>query len=726
MKVRRWTSVGPAWQKPVLLGALALAAAGPLIACWGPEYESVHFNDAKPDFFRMPRPWRGIPSEKRAHPAEAYDESAWQRPSQADEVAKQARAAEAAGRFAQAGRLWREQQRLFDREMDPSHVGQAPTAVPGLDDRIAALEAWRGAGDNSSLRAYLQARDLVDAGKNPVEVLKGVTAASLTDRAAYLKAAYLFEAGRLDAALAAYREVTRRYPRDPLARYMVGRCCFRQVYARETKADPEEEARKPAPLLADQRKAFLEQGRGAYEAAALIGAGTPLGSDAEGMAAACDYRLERYPEALVRYCRILARQRGREESRSTWISARDTLEKMSAGDHDRFQKLAAPDVEAGTVYLDLHLRYGRAGAGAQYRLGLFALDLLKRYPAAALSGRMLTRLADIEERFGHHARAEKLSAAALKRLPPGLFRDEARWQHAVSLRSLGRSPEALAEFEALSSGAVLANMRAGADEAAALLSEAARDYANAIRHYFALDYGLDYGYLVDIRATQDDLREFLKRFPNHPRAKLVRYSLGFRQLRAGQFEEAVRTFEALGAYLDAAEQAYQSTTAKGEPRWPPLRTARFLADAERRERGAKTPEEKAKVAYERGRALFWGRYELLYNGALWQGRRLFALEPDNVPDAARLLDRHEKEHTALYQALLVFDRIARDYPDTPEAPRALYSAALCCTFMSNMDPFWSRQGKTLTGRAIGYYRRLQREYPSDPLAAAAARFGGRV
>lgn len=708
---------------------VALAIGGPLAACWGPEYESVHFNDANPDFFRMPQPWPGVPSERRARKASGgeYDENAWQRPSKADALAGQARAAEEEARFGEAARLWREAERRYAVEMESDYAGRQPTFDrEGLDDRIAALELWRDASETPSLRAYLEARDRLGKEKEAaLRALSRVTAPRFAARAAYLRGALLFRHGSADEALPAFREAARLHPKDALAHYMVGRASFRRVDDRESNADPEEGAGLP-PLSAAERTAALEEARRAYETAARLARGTSLGRGAEGMAAACDYRLRRYPEALLRYCRMLAASRGTSESFMTWVSARDTLEKMSSGDHERFQELVRPEAEAATVYLDLHLRYGRTGAGAQYRLGLFALDLTKRHPEAAVSGRLLTRLADIEERYGRHAESEKLSAAALKRLPPGIFRDEARWQRAAALRSLNRPSEALAELEILSESAKLQNMRLGAHEAAALLSEGRRDYANAIRHYFALNYALDYGYLIDVRSSQDDLRDFLRRFPTHPRAKLVRYSLGFRQLRAGQFDEAVQTFESLGAYLDEAEKKYESLTSKGQKRRPPLQTARFLAEMERKEREAKGPGEKAKIAYERARGLFHGRYELLYNGALWEGRRLFALEPDDVPDAKALLDRHEKEHTSLYQALLVFDRIAKEYPNTPEAPKALYSAALCCTFMSTMDRFWSGQAKALTARAIGYYRRLQREYPNDPLAPAAARFGGKA
>jgi hypothetical protein len=279
-------------------------------------------------------------------------------------------------------------------------------------------------------------------------------------------------------------------------------------------------------------------------------------------------------------------------------------------------------------------------------------------------------------------------------------------------------------------------MRRGAHEAAALLSEEIGDQANAIRHYFALEYRLDYGYLIDCYTSQADLRAFLRRFPNHPRARLVRYSLGFRQLRAGQYDEAARTFASLGAWLDVAEKICDCSTSKGKRRWPPLRTARFLAAAVRREAASRTGAGKARAAYNRARLLFQERHLILYNGALWNGWRTWAFDihgpadrvfggmPPLGPREQRRYDRYQEEHAALFQALRLFERIARDYPKTREAPKALYSAALCYTFLPSLEHYWSARGDGYREKAIRLYRRIQRDYPHDPLAGPAARYGG--
>jgi hypothetical protein len=165
-----------------LLAALALCVAGPLLACYGPEYYSVRFNSEWTDFFRMPQPWRGVPPEKRALPGAAANYSRKQEDSAYDEgsaaePARLARAAlrqEAAGQFRKAASVWRryaqERQIAYLDSLssyeDTETWGKLPQAK-GLEDRIAALQAWRGPRDTAALRAYLRARDLVNARKYP-------------------------------------------------------------------------------------------------------------------------------------------------------------------------------------------------------------------------------------------------------------------------------------------------------------------------------------------------------------------------------------------------------------------------------------------------------------------------------------------------------------------------------------------------------------------------------
>jgi tetratricopeptide (TPR) repeat protein len=725
------------------LVAFALCGAAPLLACYEPEVYSAHFSDVRliypnrgrPDFFRMPQPWRGFPPEMRALPGAAahFSESLHDSADRLD-PAEWAMRLEAAGRFHEAAAAWARYPSASDQaEAADPEDSQGPPEVQGLEDRLVALQAWRGPQDTAPLRLYLRARDLVNVqdDTDARRLLAGLTQEPYRTHAEYLRACILFySTGTPEVSASAFQALLKRHPRHQLALYMIGRSYFRSVYFSQPvhrgpgRPDPRD----------GQIERRLRRALAAYDACAAAAPNTSLADDARGMAGACLFRLGEYPEALLRYCRQLAGLPPGEDDRAAFVSARMCLQRMALADHRVFQARAVTRPELASVYLDLHLYYGQAGARTTYNLGRFALEVLKRHPAAPLSGRLLARLALIEGRLGHWERAERLAATAMARCPAGAYRDQAGWQRAQALRQLRHRQEALAEYEGLATNATVPKMRRGAHEAAAVLSEEIGDRPNAIRHYFALEYRLDYAYLIDCLATQEELRAFLRRFPDHPRAKLVRYSLGFRQLRAGQYDAAARTFASLGPWLDVAEKLCDCATSQGKPRWPPLRTARFLVDAARREAAARTDAEKARAAYSRAQLLFRQRHLVLYNGALWKGWRVYAFEVHS-PDTIRSIDpphtpeeraylRHQNEHAALYQALRIFERIAREYPRTPEAPKALYSAALCASFLPHLDGYWRRQAGPYFARAMRLYRRLRRDYPNDPLAVAAAKYGG--
>jgi tetratricopeptide (TPR) repeat protein len=740
MKLRLPPCLGPrARGRRLLFLLLAMGGVGPLFACFGPDYWSVHFHGLRPDFFQMPQPWRGVPEEKRALPppsdnwADGDERSMRQEELRRAVAISRAVRAEAAGQFRLATTVWERYQR--DRlRADPWEVadGQEPLQTSALDDRLAALRAWRGPQDTPDLRAYLRARDLVSAGKysRAVPLLGRLRQAPYRERAKYLRASLVFLAGPPEAGVVVLRAYRARHPRDPLARYMLGRSLFRLI-----RIDEKVDGRKLAP---DRRRRLLREALAAYAACAAGQPSGPLAEDARGMAAACLYRLGDRVAALARYCEQLAALPPGRDNHFAFLSARDCLHRMSLAEHRAFQDRTRSRPELAAVYLDLHLHFARPGLRGCENLGRFALAVLARHPKAALSGRLLTRLAIIEGRLGRWERAERLATAAIARCGPGGYRDQARWQRAQALRQLHRPREALAEYERLAEVASVPNLRRGAHEAAAILSEECGDLPDALRHYFALEYRPDYAYLIDCVASQDALRAFLCRFPRHPRAPLVRYSLGFRQLRAGQYDAAARTFASLGPWLAVAEKAYdyRNSEEQREPLWPPLKLARFMAAAARREAAARTDSAKARAAYCRARVLFHQRYLALYNGALWKGGRVGTLDfygPEGIvtrmtPLSAserQVYDRYHREHACLYQALLIFERVARQYPHTPEAPKALVSAAHCYDMLSTMDHYWTKHVQ-YSGMSDRLYRRVQREYPRYPLVRAAVKQGGRV
>lgn len=730
---------------------LLLGVLPPLRACFGPEYESVHFNDWRVDFLQMPRPWWQAPFEARALPPwkslarstapgvfgadriyEADNYPTWGDDSKRDALPRQALSAEKRRQFARAAELW-DRYRLTLANPDFTAFGSV-TDQPGprgLVDRILALRLWRSASDSGPLLTYLQARSLVNTAHytEARRVLARLSATRFAALADYLAAAAsYYTVPSRQAAPAVFAALLRRRPAFPLALYMLGRSRLAPYYR----------AAAPLPGSAEEnrRRAALRSAAAAYEACYRADPQGLLAQDALGMEGGAYFRLDDMSRALELYCRQLAPLPPGHQNGRAFVSARLCLQRMDAGDHQRLRKALLKEPDVACVYLDLLLQYQSISASATHDLGLFALQVLALRPSTPQPERLLTRLAIVENQTRHPAHAEKLLRRALRRKPSGTAADEAHWQLAVALRALHRDREALAEYRRVAATAITGRMRRGAHEAAAVTAEALSDYPEAIRHYFALEYRLDYGYVIDCLASADDLRAFLQRFPNHPRARLVRYSLGFRQLRAGRYDEAIRTLSSLGPWLEVAERKYPAAASKGKPRVPPLRLAIALRDAAVAARRARTDGERARIEYGAAQLIFRQRNLAFYNGALWGGERVWGLglrQPVNLqrpdqPLAAeeqRKLDRYQWEHAALAQALDRFQHVANQYPHTPEAPKALYSAALCYTMLPHLERYWA--GPASDGylqKSVALYDRLRREYPHDPLAAAAVQQGG--
>src|SRR5690242_14069088 len=92
---------------------LLTLAAAPLMACWGPELESVHFHSYRPDFLKMPPPWPGPPDVRALVPGVTdlryREQLVGPEPHGATSsklLSRQARAAEARGAFREAAALW--------------------------------------------------------------------------------------------------------------------------------------------------------------------------------------------------------------------------------------------------------------------------------------------------------------------------------------------------------------------------------------------------------------------------------------------------------------------------------------------------------------------------------------------------------------------------------------------------------------------------------------------
>src|SRR3569833_4541881 len=96
--------------------------------------------------------------------------------------------------------------------------------------------------------------------------------------------------------------------------------------------------------------------------------------------------------------------------------------------------------------------------------------------------------------------------------------------------------------------------------------------------------------------SESELNQYLARHPADPHSRLIRYSIGFRQLRREDYRAAEQTFLSLGSWLKIADKKCERLTSHEKPTMPPLQFARTMLALHAREASAHGTEEKAQDA----------------------------------------------------------------------------------------------------------------------------------
>ena len=85
---------------------------------------------------------------------------------------------------------------------------------------------------------------------------------------------------------------------------------------------------------------------------------------------------------------------------------------------------------------------------------------------------------------------------------------------------------------------------------------------------------------------------------------------------------------------------------------------------------------------------------------------------------------HHYQHECLYRARAQCLEIARRYPHSQTAAKALYRAACASEQLASFDDWWRKEGARLhlQDDAIRLMTRVYQQYPHDPLAGSARKF----
>lgn len=267
----------------------------------------------------------------------------------------------------------------------------------------------------------------------------------------------------------------------------------------------------------------------------------------------------------------------------------------------------------------------------------------------------------------------------------------------------------------------------------ALLYERQGRLGEALDIYQAIDFSSDVAYMIDVRMTTTQLRQYVD---DHPRAKnqnLLNLSLGFRYLRDHRWNAAKSAFLRVPRSKRISMVNNSSIVDREDSELPlqdPFKTANELRVLSNRAEALKPGLKKSQALMNLAGYYYNHHDYLLYNGALWRGDRQYAIEFSWNPDIAsaaddKALDDHHWKHECFAQALIICRRIIHDYPGTSIASRAAYRGAAAADHLSRFSEYWRWKNSriNLVGESIKLMR-LAEKSPNSWIAARARKYAG--
>jgi TolA-binding protein len=455
-------------------------------------------------------------------------------------------------------------------------------------DRLDALTAMDHGSKDSAVKAYLDARHLLDAQSTTAEVTRAIdlvpSDVNLKDNIAYLKAAALYRQDKFEQAAAAFRDLARQYPRSEkreAAQFMTAVATMKTSatyvqasgnagYDYGDKVDLKTDQAWHDAFAAFERS-IREYPRGRYF------------NEARSWQAYLFLRRQDRAAALAQYYRLLA---GRDENARIEAAFSLTLVRSPATEDEmsRVEKDLADEPQAALAYayhnvynysidpgegwppyqevrnsageydyeasraqndaLEEEWRVKREHSSERelHRALEFSKRLLTSYPNLSADGAFALRVAQASEELGDNEAATQFAKRSLQSRLNSDERLQALWTLGVAQHRLRHFADASRSFQTLLRDYPNTNLTEGARRNLAMIAEDAGDIDAALEQYIALKYHIDQAYFVDTLMTPEQLAAFIQKHPDSPKANEFTYALGLRYLRANRWEEARKTF----------------------------------------------------------------------------------------------------------------------------------------------------------------------------------------
>jgi len=710
----------------VIAAGLGLACA--VYACIGEIYDSVHYNDARPNFGDPPSPvvvtvWSESPGRPVAD-STPWDGQVWD---EAKEKATEERISRLKGQV--------------DRAIQSEQYSTAKSALQLLlkeeiEDREVVADQLEVVTQNETghlpvgkLLTYFKARR-EDTGSSALSVIaKDDDAGFLRAHAAYGLAAWMYDRGKYLDAAKQFELVAETYPESPRREAAL-------IMAVRTRLRGED--RPKGAFISPEN---MKLGRKAIEALRKDYPQSRFLANADGWETRALLFEGKSAEAFLRYLGELPKAKGYDQKVGVLASLEQVRSGLKPAEADKVRSGLFEKPDLLEPYLDLRLYHGGEKAKLDFGgLAKLAKEVLAKKPSVALSAGIMARLAEIAYLQGSYDDAAQFARDSLAQKSESKAearRDLATYVLAGSLTKQRVLREAVSTYEKLIAEFQDSYLVGAARENLALLHEQFGEWGKALDQYRVLEYRFDVATLVDVRMTVDELLQYVKDHQGDPELDRFKFALGMRYLRKDNLTEAERWFKEIPearrkeigqvgsrdyAWNNEEESGYRDLLAD------PLKTIEDLNKL--RVASASLTEPDAKAAAQYALASYWyeRRNLLLYNPSLWNGGRglLSAFWDAGVDKAGyqKAIQEHHYEHECLWRARKICVVLAKEFPNSTVAPKALYRAACAARRLADFNPYWREAGrsKPLWNEAISLMEQVAAKYPKDPLAKNAAKY----
>lgn len=600
-------------------------------------------------------------------------------------------------------------------------------------DRVDVLNS-NATQKPAALKLYFQARDLYDTKNSPSKLLQTILNnkdySQLHDNALFLQAASDYKAESYSSAVEKLKQLIKQYPNSEklaASHFMIGKAYYHEA---EKNLEGKDDSFSPN----EKNRISLDKAITAFDRAIKIDSNGMLTPEYYGWKAGSYWLANDQLAALAAYTKAFILEK-RDIKR--WLKEIEfTYSFITPQQEAQALNIVSADDRLLLSYVWYGIYHHIEQPERQTALAKAVERYLANNPDVELAPSLKIRIAQLL----YNAKSfQKIIPLVDTLVDKPQVAEEALWMRGVAKAKLGKTNEAENDLRRIINDYPKSHLKRGAIEELAIILEKANRPLDALVVYLEHNYLADARYMMDIVLSVEQVQELLKR-PNLPEKDEVLYALGSKYMLDLQLDKAKEAFSQIQAKPAQPKegQAHDVGTEK-ERILEVINELKVLIDADKQ---ATNNKEHAKALYEIGAYIYHKNNQNQARHAIFNNVMIQSYDSpyfaDNLiaPMEGNIKEKRFDQANLLLRAEEYFKTVFTKYPKSPEAPKALFSAALCRLWLTSYHQYhiypkhykpdnslvqidydkMPNNPKTDIKIAKGYISQLHKLYPNHPLA----------